>query len=102
MESEIDLPLRTVSANSVSPAPMLPYFSDASLPLAAVAAAAATLRAETIPLRASTAIISGLRDDEVGVATVAFAFATSVAEAMAEPPPGRGGRTWYTIQRSGE
>ena len=61
---------------------MLPYFSDASLPLAAVAAAA-TLRAETIPLRASTAIISGLRVDEVGVAAAVALPEWTAAEAMA-------------------
>ena len=100
MESEIDLPLRMVSANSASPASVLPYFSAAPfLPLAAVAAAT-TLSAETIPLRASTAIISGLRDDEVGAAAVAFT--TPVAEAMTGPPFERGGRIWYTIQCFGE
>ena len=100
MESEIDLPLRMVSANSASPASVLRYFSAAPfLPLAAVAAAT-TLSAETIPLRASTAIISGLRDDEVGAAAVAFT--TPVAEAMTGPPFERGGRIWYTIQCFGE
>ena len=85
------IPLRTVSANSASPASLFLYFSAAaaSLPLALVAATAATLSAETIPLRASTAIISGLREDKVGVAKVVFA--TSVAEAMAEDPTERGG-----------
>ena len=97
------IPLRTVSANSASPASMFLYFSAAaaSLPLALVAAAAATLSAETIPLRASTAITSGLREeDKVGVAKVAFA--TSAAEEMAEDPTdrggGRGGGICYTIQ----
>ena len=96
------IPLRTVSANSASPASMFLYFSAAaaaaSLPLALVAAAA-TLSAETIPLRASTAITSGLREeDKVGVAKVAFA--TSVAEAMAEDSTerGGGGGICYTIQ----
>ena len=94
------IPLRTVSANSASPVSMFLYFSAAALPLALVAAAAATLSAETIPLRASTAIISGLRDDEVGAAAVAFT--TPVAEAMTGPPFERGGRIWYTIQCFGE
>ena len=97
------IPLRTVSANSASPASMFLYFSAAaaaaSLPLALVAAAA-TLSAETIPLRASTAITSGLREeDKVGVAKVAFA--TSAAEEMAEDPTDRGGGgggICYTIQ----
>ena len=53
----------------------------------AVVAAAATVSADTIPLSASTAIISGLRVDGVGVAAVTLPLWTATGEEMGERGP---------------